>query len=161
MEADYTGRKALAILLPAVVQMYVGNVLEPTVFGKSLNVTAISVLVSLVLWGSIWGLQGAVLSVPLLAATKTALEDADHPMAKMVLRIVRESASVDDTLEASKSRRQKRMEAMVLTERLKVSAAARFEGLLDHDVEHGAALKGVKIVHHNNLVQEEEEEGTE
>jgi predicted PurR-regulated permease PerM len=34
---------------------------------------AISVLVSLVLWGSIWGLQGAVLSVPLLAAMKVAL----------------------------------------------------------------------------------------
>ena len=31
-------------------------------------------------------------------------------MAKMVLRIVRESAAVDDSLEASKSRRQKRME---------------------------------------------------
>ena len=39
-----------------------------------------------------------------------AQEDADHPMAKMVLRIVRESAAVDDSLEASKSRRQKRME---------------------------------------------------
>ena len=35
-------------------------------------------------------------------------------------------------------------------ERMRVVAAARFEGLLDHDVEHGEALKGVKIVHHHN-----------
>ena len=33
---------------------------------------------------------------------------------------------------------------------MRVVAAARFEGLLDHDVEHGEALKGVKIVHHHN-----------
>ena len=33
---------------------------------------------------------------------------------------------------------------------MRVVAAARFEGLLDHDVEHGEALNGVKIVHHHN-----------
>jgi predicted PurR-regulated permease PerM len=147
VEDDFAGRKALAILLPAIVQGYVGNVLEPTVFGKSLNVTAISVLVALVLWGSIWGIQGAILSVPLLAAMKVALEDTDHPMAKMVLRIVRESASIDDGVEANKSRRQKRKEEAEAHERLKLLAAARFEGLLDHDVEHGQKLQDVQIVH--------------
>lgn len=110
VEGEYAGRKALAIGLPAVVQMYVGNVLEPGVFGKSLNVTAISVLVALVLWGSIWGLQGAVLSVPLLAAMKIALEEADHPMAKMVLRIIRESATIDDAVEQGKSRKVRKMQ---------------------------------------------------
>ena len=44
-----------AFFLPALVQLYVGNVLEPMVFGKSLNLTALSVLVALVLWSSIWG----------------------------------------------------------------------------------------------------------
>jgi AI-2 transport protein TqsA len=34
-----TWLKVLAFLLPASVQMYVGNVLEPQVFGKSLNRT--------------------------------------------------------------------------------------------------------------------------
>jgi predicted PurR-regulated permease PerM len=47
--------KLLAFFLPATVQLYVGNVLEPMVFGKSLNLTALSVLVALVLWSSIWG----------------------------------------------------------------------------------------------------------
>lgn len=68
-------------------------------FGKSLNVTALSVLLALVMWGSIWGLQGAVLSVPLLAAMKVALEECDYPMAKMLLNIIRESASVDDAVQ--------------------------------------------------------------
>ena len=150
VEDEFAGRKAIAIILPALVQGYVGNVLEPTLFGKSLNVTAISVLVALVLWGSIWGLQGAVLSVPLLAAMKVALEDTDHPMAKMVLRIVRESASIDDSVEHSKSRMQKQKDRGAKAERIEraqMAAAARFEGLLDHDVEHGEKMQGVKIMH--------------
>ena len=81
-------------------QGYVGNILEPTVFGKSLNVTALSVLLALVLWGSIWGIQGAVLSVPLLAAMKVALEECDYPLAKMLLGVIRESASIDDAVQA-------------------------------------------------------------
>jgi hypothetical protein len=110
-EDDYPGpevvRKSLAFLGPAVVQAYVGNVLEPAVFGKSLNVTAISVLIALVLWGSIWGLQGAILSVPMLAAFKILLEEADHPMAKMMLRVIRESAAIDDAVESQKTRAQR------------------------------------------------------
>jgi hypothetical protein len=39
---------------------------------------------------------------------KIALEEADHPMAKMVLRIIRESASIDDAVEAAKSRKVKK-----------------------------------------------------
>ena len=54
----------LQFLLPACVQLYVGNVLEPMVFGASLNLTALSVLVALVMWSSVWGMSGAVLSVP-------------------------------------------------------------------------------------------------
>ena len=48
----------------------IGNVLEPTLFGKSLNLTAISVFIGLVLWASLWGIPGAILSVPLLGAQK-------------------------------------------------------------------------------------------
>ena len=45
------------------------------VFGKSLNLTAISILMALVFWTSVWGLMGAILSVPLLAI----LSASDEP----------------------------------------------------------------------------------
>ena len=51
-----------------------------------------------------------MLSVPLLAATKIALEEADHPMAKMILRIIRESAAVDDSVEQGKSRKDRKLQ---------------------------------------------------
>ena len=75
-------QQAMAFIVPAIIQGIIGNAVEPSLFGESLNLTAISVIASLVLWGSIWGIQGAILSVPLLGVTKLLLDAADHPLAK-------------------------------------------------------------------------------
>ena len=95
-------QKVLAFLGPALVQLIVGNVWEPMVFGKSLNLTAISILMALVFWTSVWGLMGAILSVPLLAIQKISLTHANHPLAKYFLTLIREDPTVDETAEASK-----------------------------------------------------------
>eukprot|EP01052_Picozoa_sp_SAG31_P036393 SAG31_NODE_4536_length_3157_cov_5.125899_1_plen_166_part_00 len=50
-------QQLLGTVLPMLIQGYVGNFLEPAVFGSSLNVTALSVLAALVFWSAIWGLQ--------------------------------------------------------------------------------------------------------
>ena len=42
-------------------------------------------LIGLVFWGSIWGLAGAILSVPLLGAQKIILTSTDYPLAKRLL----------------------------------------------------------------------------
>lgn len=89
-------RQAGAIILPAIVQAYVGNVLEPQVFGKSLNLTAISVLIGLVFWTAIWGMCGAMLSVPLLGVMKILLDEADYPLAKRMLTLIREDSTLDE-----------------------------------------------------------------
>merc|ERR1711871_348678 len=77
------------------VQGYVGNALEPTLFGAALNLTAISILLGLVLFSAVWGLPGAVLSVPILGIMKIVAHHTDHPQAKMFLATVREDADVD------------------------------------------------------------------
>jgi predicted PurR-regulated permease PerM len=89
------GQKAIAILGPTAVQGYVGNALEPTLFGAALNLTAISILLGLVLFSAVWGLPGAVLSVPILGIMKIVAHHTDHPQAKMFLATVREDAEVD------------------------------------------------------------------
>ena len=55
------------IVLTAVgaVQVVVGNFLEPKLMGNSLNVSPFVVMMSLTLWGSIWGVAGMFLSVPI------------------------------------------------------------------------------------------------
>lgn len=62
----------LQILIPVgLVQVIVGNIVEPKMMGNSLNISALVVILSLSLWGLIWGLTGMLLSVPLtIIATK-------------------------------------------------------------------------------------------
>ena len=54
----------IAVLLTAA-QTYVGNVLEPRMIGRELNLSPFVVLVALSLWTAIWGLPGAILAIPM------------------------------------------------------------------------------------------------
>ncbi len=47
------------------VQVMVGNFLEPKLMGNSLNLSPFVVMLSLTLWGSLWGIAGMFLSVPI------------------------------------------------------------------------------------------------
>jgi len=94
-----TWQQVMAFVGPGVVQGYVGNVLEPTVFGKSLNMTPLSILSALVLWGSLWGIAGAVMSVPLLGIQKICFNYTNHPFAKYFLMLIREDPSLDEDAE--------------------------------------------------------------
>ncbi len=55
----------LVASLLTIAQMYVGNVLEPKMIGKQINLSPFVVLISLSLWSSIWGVAGAILAIPL------------------------------------------------------------------------------------------------
>jgi AI-2 transport protein TqsA len=56
----------LAVLIGGgTTQFLIGNVIEPRLMGTSLNISPLVVLISLAVWGSIWGLAGMFLSVPL------------------------------------------------------------------------------------------------
>jgi AI-2 transport protein TqsA len=48
-----------------ICQIVIGNVIEPKLMGKSLNVSSLVVIVSLAVWGSIWGVTGMFLCVPI------------------------------------------------------------------------------------------------
>ncbi len=47
------------------MQVLVSNFLEPKIMGNSLNVSPLATVIALVFWGSIWGLTGMFLSVPI------------------------------------------------------------------------------------------------
>ncbi|MFT4737360.1 MAG: AI-2 transport protein TqsA [Cyclobacteriaceae bacterium] len=50
-----------------LVQILVGNYIEPRIMGKTLNLSPLVVLLSLAFWGSIWGVVGMILSVPIIS----------------------------------------------------------------------------------------------
>ncbi len=47
------------------IQVAIGNFLDPALMGKSLNVSPLVIIISLVLWGVLWGLPGMFLCVPI------------------------------------------------------------------------------------------------
>jgi len=59
------------------VQMVFGNVISPKVMGDKLNLSPVVVLVSLVFWGWLWGIVGAILSVPIASAIKIVCENVE------------------------------------------------------------------------------------
>jgi len=75
----------LALVLLMAVQTYVGNILEPRMIGKSVNLSSFVVLVALVFWTTIWGLPGAILSIPLTSVLVILLAEnpSTRPLAIM------------------------------------------------------------------------------
>ncbi len=51
------------------IQIVFGNILEPKLTGKTLNLSTLAILINLVFWGMLWGIGGMFFSVPLLVAT--------------------------------------------------------------------------------------------
>jgi AI-2 transport protein TqsA len=54
----------IGIGITAIAQ-FMGNIVEPNVMGETLNLSPLTVIVSLIVWGSVWGIVGAFLCVPL------------------------------------------------------------------------------------------------
>ena len=79
---------AIAILL---INFTLGNVIEPRIEGSGLGISPFIILVSLSLWGYIWGFIGMVLAVPVLVIIKIICENID--MLKPVAIILGNSES--------------------------------------------------------------------
>jgi predicted PurR-regulated permease PerM len=48
------------------VQFVIGNLAEPALMGKSLNLSSFMIILSLTFWGMLWGIPGMFLSVPIM-----------------------------------------------------------------------------------------------
>ena len=64
----------LVILLPAFVHIIIGNILEPKILGKTLGLHPITIILSLIFWGMIWGIIGVLLAAPITAIVKITCE---------------------------------------------------------------------------------------
>ena len=68
------------------IQFVVGNFLEPRLLGKSLNLSPLVILIALAVWGSIWGVLGMFLSVPITVMMMIIFAhfDATRPIAVLL-----------------------------------------------------------------------------
>lgn len=66
-----TGLLVGAVLaIPGAIQFTIGNLIEPRILGESLRLHPVVVLLSLLLWGFLWGIPGMLLAVPIKAVLK-------------------------------------------------------------------------------------------
>lgn len=48
------------------IQFFIGNIVEPKWIGKKVNLSGLVIILSLAIWGSIWGITGMFLCVPIM-----------------------------------------------------------------------------------------------
>jgi AI-2 transport protein TqsA len=66
----------LAVLLISI-QFIMANILEPRLMGRSLNLSPLMVILSLIFWGWLWGIPGMFIAVPILATVTIILENIE------------------------------------------------------------------------------------
>ena len=72
------GGEALLVALGyALVNLCLGNLVEPHLLGRRLGISTLVVFLSLVFWGWVWGPIGMLLSVPLTMVLKILLEHTE------------------------------------------------------------------------------------
>lgn len=89
VELQSTGSFLIFGSLLIGIQMSVGGVLEPILLGKSFQINTISVLISLAVWGFIFGIAGLILAIPITVFLKLILEriPATQSLAKLMNRL--------------------------------------------------------------------------
>ncbi|MDR0303768.1 MAG: AI-2E family transporter [Chitinispirillales bacterium] len=67
------------------IQFIIGNVVEPKFQGDRLNLAPIMILLSLAIWGAIWGIVGMFLAVPIMVTINAALSqfETTKPLAML------------------------------------------------------------------------------
>jgi predicted PurR-regulated permease PerM len=61
-----------------LIEWVIGNVLEPRIMGKSLNLSPLVTILALVFWGQIWGITGMLLSTPISVIMLIVFSQFEH-----------------------------------------------------------------------------------
>jgi predicted PurR-regulated permease PerM len=78
-----------ALALPAIylsVLLLVQNLISPYIWGRRLSLNPVAIFISIIFWGWMWGMAGALLAVPLLASFKIVADRVStlHPAAEFL-----------------------------------------------------------------------------
>ena len=65
----------ITLVAITTIQLVIGNGVAPKVMGDRLNLSPVVVLLSLLFWGWLWGVVGALLAIPITAAIKIVCEN--------------------------------------------------------------------------------------
>jgi AI-2 transport protein TqsA len=86
LQTGSIGLTALVGGLLIVGHNLIGNLVEPKLLGRSLRLSPLLVLISLIFWGWMWGVMGAVLAVPITSIIKIICQNVEplRPLAVLM-----------------------------------------------------------------------------
>jgi len=76
----------IAFIIPFSVMIFAKDVLEPKILGHATDLSPVAILLAILMFGSVWGIVGMVLAIPLTAVIRINLEAMAHPVPKMMAR---------------------------------------------------------------------------
>lgn len=83
----------LVLMIVGAIQFAIGNFLQPRIAGRRLNMSQFLVILSLFVWGAIWGIVGMFLAVPLTSIVMIVLSNFEST--RPVAVIMSESGDVE------------------------------------------------------------------
>jgi predicted PurR-regulated permease PerM len=69
----------------AIIQFTIGNIIYPRLMGNKLNISQFVVILSLVMWGAMWGTVGMFLAVPLMMILLIILSQFENTKGMAIL----------------------------------------------------------------------------
>jgi len=76
----------IVLLVFGTIQIVTANVIEPAIMGSTLNLSPLVVIVSLMVWGTLWGVVGMFLCVPIMVVGLIVLSqfETTRPLAVLL-----------------------------------------------------------------------------
>jgi AI-2 transport protein TqsA len=86
-----------AVFLPGLVQMVIGNGIEPKLMGESLDLHPVVILLALMFWGLAWGVVGMLLATPITAVARIAFSRSEmtRPLAELLAGRLPQAATAE------------------------------------------------------------------
>jgi predicted PurR-regulated permease PerM len=99
--------KPVVVLLSlGAIQIFLGNLITPKMVGDRIGLSPVIILVSLLLWGIIWGIPGAILSVPIAVIIKIICENFESLKPIAVIMGNGKSISLNPSITESRAQEQ-------------------------------------------------------
>lgn len=78
----------IAFCGPLFVGMVAKDVLEPWLIGKATQLHPVAVLLCILFFGTLWGIVGMIMAVPLTAIVRIVLSNIEHPLPRYIADIL-------------------------------------------------------------------------
>ena len=85
---------SIVLFCIGLIQVLTGNILEPKLMGNSMNISPLIAIIALSLWGTIWGVTGMIISVPITVVLIIIF--SHFPKTRAIAILLSEKGNVDN-----------------------------------------------------------------